>query len=464
MTGKTASWTPPDFVSRDDVVRTSDNVLGRKDIPFTTREDVFRIRAADMDWDIGAMIYEPVDGAVVPIGADGKRAGVFLLHGGSGDFRQMEKLAHLLVQKFGFKVVSGTFPGRLYLPDPSRNWPDDTINADGTVRTPIWLDGEFITPDQYDVVTDTSMRERYGTRTLARAKPGTLFYERMAAWPLALEAGMIEINRRHFPEADYSIYLQGHSTGGPMVSFLSQRIPNAAGVLAAENSPFGYIDEQKHAWGGHIGKIGNYARVKGKSKSRTDPFNELYIRSWRDRARYKGPEALGQEGPAALMRLPWIMEEVFDDWDKSKSRPQFKAEYTITHNITGSLTAAANVTADRMKLNAADREALIQRYLGYARDLRGPGVKPVPPFLFGIAANSRDHHIDGYREVVLPMFAEMPSKPRTHVMQFGAGIHHIWAAEDGLPLGIAPAVAQSWFDAIVGGYFLAESRPAAAIF
>lgn len=452
---KDGAWNPPDFVSRNEIVRVSEAVLGRPDFPFKTSEDIYRIHTADMDWDMAAVIYEPNDPAVIPIGADGKKAGVFLLHGGSGDFRQMEKLAHLLVGKFGFKVVSGTFPGRFYFPDPSRNWPEDTVHADGTVRTPIWQIGEYVTPDQYDLVRDTSMRDRYGTRLLARAKPGTRFYDRMAAWPLAMEAGMIEANRRHFPEAEYSVYLQGHSTGGPMVSFLSQRIPNAQGVLAAENSPFGYIDEQKHDWAGHLGKIGNFERVKKNlTNVRKDPFNELYIRSWRDRARYMGPEALGQEGPNVLMRLPSLMEEVFEAWEKAKSRAQFKAEYIITHNIVGSLTEAAQVTAKRMGLDAAGTEALVQRYLGYSRELRGPDVKPVPGFLFGIARDSRDHHIDGYREIVLPLFAKMSPAPRVHVMQFDAGVHLIWAEEKDLPLGIAPAVAQSWHDAITGGYFL----------
>src|SRR5262249_23963874 len=84
--------------------------------------------------------------------------------------------------------------------DTSRDWPGDTIHADGTVRTPLWKQGEAITPDQYDVVKDPSMRNRYGTRTLARAKPDTNFYYRMAAWPAAFEEGMIEANRRHFSE------------------------------------------------------------------------------------------------------------------------------------------------------------------------------------------------------------------------------------------------------------------------
>ena len=50
----------------------------------------------------------------------------------------MEKFALLFAEKFACKVVTMTFPGRLYLDDPSRDWPGDTIQPDGTVRTPIW--------------------------------------------------------------------------------------------------------------------------------------------------------------------------------------------------------------------------------------------------------------------------------------------------------------------------------------
>jgi hypothetical protein len=448
------SWEPPSLITREEIIAASNDILGRPDIPIKTREDLFRIQALEMDWDIGAVIYEPADPSKIPVGADGKKIGIFLLHGGSGDFRQMEKLAQLLVGKFGVKVVSGTFPGRFYLLDKSRDWPGDSVNPDGTVRTPLWKEGETITPDQYEVVSDTSMRERYGTRMLARAKPGTTFYYRMAAWPVAMEEGMKATMVRNFPEDEYSIYVQGHSTGGPMVSMLSQRVPNIQGVLAAENSPFGYVDEKKHEWSGHLGKIGNYERVSKKPKKRTDPFNDLYIRSWRDRARYKGPEALGQEGPNALMRLPMLMEEVFEDWQRQKARPQFKAEYLITHNIEGSLKEAAEVTAKRLKLGPEDTRKLVARYLGYPRELKGPGVKPVPPFLFGLAQNSRDHHIDSYKEVVLPMFAAMDPAPKVRVVQFGAGVHHIWAPEQDLPMGIAPAVVKSWIDAIVGGFFV----------
>ena len=30
--------------------------------------------------------------------------------------------AKMLAQKFGFRVIAGTFPGRFYFPDPSRDW------------------------------------------------------------------------------------------------------------------------------------------------------------------------------------------------------------------------------------------------------------------------------------------------------------------------------------------------------
>ena len=175
-----------------------------------------------------------------------------------------------------------------------------------------------------ELVRDQSMRMRYGVRTVARARPGTLFWDRMAGWPYAFEQGMKEAMRRHFPAGEFSIYLTGHSTGGPMVFMISQRVENVAGMLAVENSPFGFIQEEQHNWSGALGKIGGFERVTKKRAPRTDPFNDLYLRTWRDRARYAGPEALGQEGPQALMRLPWLMEEVLDFWDGARKRPQFK--------------------------------------------------------------------------------------------------------------------------------------------
>src|SRR5438128_6835784 len=163
-----------------------------------------------------------------------------------------------------------------------------------------------------------------------------------------------------------------------MVFFISQRVPNVAGLIAVENSPFGFIQEEQHYWSGALGKVAGFERVSKKREPRTDPFNELYIRTWRDRARYAGPEALGQEGPQALMRLPWLMEEILDWWDKTKARPQFKAEYVITHNIKTSLEAAARAVAARQKISIEETEKLVKHYLGFPYPRTGAGAKPVP--------------------------------------------------------------------------------------
>lgn len=444
----------PEFVSREHTIQMSEEVLGMPDIPLTEQEDIIRVNVLGLDWDLGAVIYEPKDPSKVACGADGKKVGIFLLHGGSGDFKIMEPVARLAAGKLGFKVLSGTFPGRFYFPDPSRDWPDDTIHDDGSVRTPIWKQGEIIDRDEYEVDRDTSMRPRYGTRTVARAKPGTNFYHRMAAWPAAFEEGMKEAMRRHLPGGEFSIYGEGHSTGGPFVSMLSQRVPNFAGVVATEHTPFGHVGAMRDNWSGSLGKVSGFERVSTEDATRHDPFNELYIRTWRDLARYAGPEALGQQGPAALMQLPMLMEDILDNWQRAKARPQFKAEYVITHHIVESLTEAAKASAKRLGMNREETEALVERYVGYPRELTGPNVPPLPPFLFVITKDSRDHSPEVYKEVILPAFGAMKPAPRTHLTHFGAGVHSFWKAEEGLPVGIAPAAIKVWNDAITGGYFL----------
>ena len=85
----------------------------------------------------------------------------------------------------------------------------------------------------------------------------------------------------------------------------------------------------------------------------------------------------------------------------------------------------------------------------------GPGTKPVPPVLFGISKDSRDHGEEVYDEVILPMFAKLDPAPKVRVVQWGAGVHTYQKAEDGLPLGIAPPVIEFYVRAIQEGYFLA---------
>jgi hypothetical protein len=439
-------------MSRAATITASREALGKRRRKITRKEDIFRIATLGLDWDIGVMVYTP---ARVTTGADGKKGGFFLLHGGNGDFKSVEPLALILAERFGYKVVSMTFPGRLYLPGRSRDWPGDTINADGTARMPIWKRGEVITPDQYRLVKDTSLRERYGTRTLARARPGTLFHDRMAAWPAAFEDGMLAACRRHFPPAEYSVYAHGHSTGGAFTAILSQRLDNMAGQTEIETAPIGTINRVKHAWSGSLGKIKGFAKGGEGKDGLDDPFTDLYLRTWRDRARYSGPEALGKEGPQALMRLPWLMEEVLGEWAAARGRPQFKAEFVVTHNVVPSLTAAARAAARRLGLGRAETQALVERYRDFGRYRQGAGERPVPPQLFINSRYSRDNSEEVFREVVLPMLAELKPAPRTHLTMLDAG-SHIYMEPDGpdLPRGIAPVAAKLFDQAVRGGFFV----------
>ncbi|HWG05686.1 MAG TPA: hypothetical protein VG271_11785 [Beijerinckiaceae bacterium] len=446
-------WEPKSFYPFDEVLSASEATRALPDFPLKETEDMFRIEALGLLWDIGVFVTEPADPAHAAIGPDGHKTGFLLLHGGSGDFKSMSTLARLLAGKFGHRAVAMTFPGRLYLPDPKRDWPDDTIHADGSVRTPIWVADEFITRDQYDVIQDATMRTRYGMRTLARAKPGSRFFDRMAAWPVAFEEAMLEACRRHFPPADWAIFTHGHSTGGAFSAYITQRVQNIAGQTEIETAPIGFINKAKHDWSGSLGKIGSYGRVATKPAPRADPFNELYIRTWRDLARYRGPEALGQEGPAALMRLPWIMEDVLDSWARAKIRPNFKAEYVVTHEVLPSLEAAARAAAGRLGMNAQATDALVQRYFDYCRYDMSEGAKPIPPILYINSKDSRDNSPEAYNEAVLPAFAKLDPAPTVRATQFGAGTHVYYKADKDFPLGIAPAVARLFNDAIANRYY-----------
>ena len=118
------------------------------------------------------------------------------------------------------------------------------------------------------------------------------------------------------------------------------------------------------------------------------------------------------------------------------------------------MRGAPRAAAARLKYPAEQTEELVKRYLGYPYPQTGPGAKPVPNVLFCIAKDSRDHSLDVYKEVVLPMFAKIEPAPKAHVVQWGAGVHTYQKAETGLPLGIAAPVVGFYVDAIKLGYFL----------
>ena len=424
-----SSWEPPPVVSPAEVLSLNQQVTALPDFPINIREDLFRIRELDMNWDIGVAIYEPRQPNKTPTGADGKKAGVFLLHGGVSDFKSVERIAKTLASKYAIKVAAMTFPGRFYFSDPSRDWPGDIEYDDGSARTPLWSKDTRITKDQYTIVQDASKRREYGTLVSLSAKEGTEFYYRMAAWPVAFEEAVKETARRQFPDGEFSIYMHGHSTGGPFAMMASQRVPNIAGLLGYGSSPFGWM----------------YPIVTGDDWE--FPFNQLRLRTWRDTARYMY-EGMKDKG----LGLPMLIELTFERWATAKKRPNFKAEDFIHKNSTKALEAAARVSADRLQLSNQESDALVQRYLGYTRELSGPGVKPVPNFLSIHGIN--DDTVTLKRcERSLPLFAELKPAPKIRSVSLGAGVHSWGWTDEKLPLGIVPPVAKLWHDAIMNEFF-----------
>ncbi len=313
--------------------------------------------------------------------------------------------------------------------DPSRDWPGDVLNADGTARTPLWTKDGKITPDQYEVSRDTSIRNKYGTVISLVAKAGTEFYFRMAAWPIAFDEAMRETCRRYLPPEHYSIYGHGHSTGGPFIMIASQRVPNIMGILGYGSGPFGYI----------------FAEIAGKRWN--FPFNFLRLRTWRDTARYAE-----EEFSEKRHSLPVMMEIVLERWERERRRANFKAEDFVHKNNVSSLAEAARVTATRLNLNPHETEALVRRYVGYCRELSGPGIKPVPPVL-SVHGKGDDTVKSTDFQKALPMFSAMTPAPKVRIVRLGAGVHRWLSVEEDLPNGIIPAVLTLWRDAIQNGYF-----------
>src|SRR6516225_6582383 len=84
------SWEPPSAFSLDEVLHLDHQVASMLERPVQVREDIFRISDLEMDWDIGVVIYEPMEPNKIPTGPDGKKIGIFLLHGGVSDFKSVK--------------------------------------------------------------------------------------------------------------------------------------------------------------------------------------------------------------------------------------------------------------------------------------------------------------------------------------------------------------------------------------
>jgi hypothetical protein len=98
--------------------------------------------------------------------------------------------------------------------------------------------------------------------------------------------------------------------------------------------------------------------------------------------------------------------------------------------------------------------AVTERYLSYARYDEGPNARPLPPMLFCNSKDSRDNSPEVFAEVIVPMLEAVRPKPKVRVVHFQAGVHMYGTPEDGLPMGILPAVVKLWDDAIMGGFCL----------
>ena len=428
------AWDPPREVTLQQVQATTDKVMAMPVIPITTREDIFRIEAVGLNWDIGVMVYEPQEPSRIPVSANGKKQGIFLLHGGTGDWRSLDQAARIAAERFGYRVVSMTFPGRLNLDDPSRNWPGDTVNPDGTFRTPIWQQGEIITQDQYDVITDNENTQfsggvNFGTSYFLAAKDGSRFHERMAGWPVAFEEGMKEAMARHFPVDEYSIYIHGHSTGGPFVHYISQRVENIRGIVGYGTALFGYMNAA-------AGSSWDY------------PFNYLRMRTWRDTARYADEGFAGKD-----YTLPQKMEIVLASWDRAKVQANFKAEDFVHKNSLESLTEAAQVTAYRLGLGEEETQELVDRYIGYTREQKGPRIKPVPPVLHLHGRYDTTVTYDRFTDYGKDLYEAMDPPPKANAVLLGDGVHSWGHKDEDLPHGIAPVVIHLWDEAIREGYF-----------
>ena len=70
MSKSMPGWRPPEFITREQCIKDTEEVLSMPDVPIKTAEDIFRIQVLGMDWDLGMVVHEPVDSSKLPAGAD----------------------------------------------------------------------------------------------------------------------------------------------------------------------------------------------------------------------------------------------------------------------------------------------------------------------------------------------------------------------------------------------------------
>jgi hypothetical protein len=58
MKAEKKNWKPPEFVSREQCIKDTEEVMGMPDIAIRQTEDIFRINVLGMEWDLGMVVYE----------------------------------------------------------------------------------------------------------------------------------------------------------------------------------------------------------------------------------------------------------------------------------------------------------------------------------------------------------------------------------------------------------------------
>jgi hypothetical protein len=142
------------------------------------------------------------------------------------------------------------------------------------------------------------------------------------------------------------------------------------------------------------------------------------------------------------------MEDILEEWEGRKHVPNIKWQYHIHYGDADALEVAARAAAARV---GTDPAPLVERYRGYVGELPDP---PLPPLLYAITNNSRDHTREMYEGTLMPMLAAMNPPPKVHLTRFQAGVHSYLRPEENLPKGVGPAMGQLWLDAITRGFYL----------
>ena len=135
-------WRPAPMFSREEVLSASDAVLAMPRGRVRESEDIFRIQELGLDWDIGVYVYTP-EGDIAR-GADGKKIGIFLLHGGAGDYKSMERFALLFAERFATDDgLAKLVPVQPMAPAevPDGEYPISvTLYTDPNGQHPLWAD------------------------------------------------------------------------------------------------------------------------------------------------------------------------------------------------------------------------------------------------------------------------------------------------------------------------------------